>query len=201
MNLANISKTLHHTVRSNPPKNFQRGQGHQLKYLKQGNSSSYQMGTQSKIGRCSYHLCKKTRTEIFLCKYCQNYFCSDHKNPKMAYLTLSKILQTKEPLKSELEKEFRREDAHPDYPYTRFKVEELKRNEKERDEKMWDVLNKLKRISSKGPLENQGKSLSTHSDSKISKIGNRISRHKRKLVIGIICILVIIVIYLLVLKS
>jgi|YelNatPaOPRAMG01_1025707.scaffolds.fasta_scaffold29863_3 hypothetical protein len=97
--------------------------------------------------KCNYHLCRK-KTKLYRCKYCGNYFCKEHLKPKMC-LTLHQISTAKEPLRSWLEKEYRREDGHPDLIYTKIAWQKLEAREKEELEKRWkalDILDKEPKI-------------------------------------------------------
>ena len=99
----------------------------------------------SKIGVCSYHLCRK-RTKVFLCKYCDKYFCEQHIEPKPV-LNLKQVSSEKEPLRSKLEEIWRSNKGHPDYAFTPIFWKKLEKEEKEKLERAWEVLDKLKRES------------------------------------------------------
>jgi len=92
--------------------------------------------------KCSYHLCEN-KGKLFKCKYCGNYYCKRHIKPKMV-LTLDQVTTAKEPIRSWLEKEWRREDGHPDFIYTQLAWQKLKAKEKNAREKMWEALDRLK---------------------------------------------------------
>jgi len=97
---------------------------------------------ESKIGICSYHLCRK-RTKVFLCKYCGKYFCEQHIEPKPV-LTLNQISTAKEPLRSKLEEIWRSNKGHPDSAFTPIFWNKLEKGEKEKLERAWEVLDILK---------------------------------------------------------
>jgi hypothetical protein len=97
---------------------------------------------ESKIGVCSYHLCRK-RTKVFLCKYCGKYFCEQHIEPKPV-LTLNQISTAKEPLRSKLEEIWRSNKGHPDSAFTPIFWNKLEKEEKEKLERAWEALDILK---------------------------------------------------------
>jgi uncharacterized protein YkwD len=59
-------------------------------------------------------------------------------------LTLDQVTTAKEPIRSWLEKEWRREDGHPDFIYTQIAWQKLNAREKNAREKMWEALDRLK---------------------------------------------------------
>jgi len=116
-----------------------------LEEHKPRNISSTSKKDKSKVDkeRCNYHLCRK-KTKLYRCKYCGNYFCKAHIKPKM-FLTLHQVSTSKEPLRSILEKEFRRKDGHPDIPYTKIAWEKIEKEEKIKMEKFINFLDRLKK--------------------------------------------------------
>lgn len=103
------------------------------------------MSTDSKIDVCNYHLCQN-KTRVYRCKYCDNYFCKKHIEPKMVS-SLSKITSKK--WDKQVENEWRKENAHPCADYSDW----LKISEKEKLNKSWEALNELRRIEPFGTPE------------------------------------------------
>jgi len=91
---------------------------------------------------CNYHLCNE-RDKLKKCPYCGGYFCKKHIKPKMA-LTLHQVSTTKEPLRRWLEKEYRDENGHPDWPYTRIAWQKLEKRKAEQTERFLKALDRLK---------------------------------------------------------
>jgi hypothetical protein len=98
--------------------------------------------TQKPRNVCNYHLCNK-RGKLYRCKYCESYFCSKHRKPKMAIMNIEAISGVKEPIKNILEEEYRKENAHPDFAYSIKRWEELKMKEEEELNNFTEFLNKL----------------------------------------------------------
>ena len=91
----------------------------------------------SKIGVCSYHLCRK-RTTVYRCKYCGEYFCEEHIRPKPPGLPNFRSTSPEDRL---LMEERRKPGGHPCPPYFDHWVAERK---KEREK--WEIaLDKLLR--------------------------------------------------------
>ncbi len=98
--------------------------------------------------RCNYHLCRK-KTKLFKCKHCENYYCKEHKEPKLV-LTLHYINTQHEPLRSQLYEIYKSESGHPDVIFTKEHWEDLKFQKEEHEKKIWDALNKMGNISEQG---------------------------------------------------
>lgn len=94
---------------------------------------------------CNYHLCNK-RGKLIKCSYCDYYFCENHIKPKM-FLTFRQMSTAREPLRSTLEKEWRRDDGHPDMIYTRIAWEEIDRKNAEKEKKFEEALDRLKEMA------------------------------------------------------
>lgn len=105
-------------------------------------ASSKKHGKDTNMGVCDYHLCRK-QAKVFKCKFCGNSYCENHIKPKMV-TNLSQISSEKEPLRSWLEEEYRKEDAHPDSIYTQLHWDELKAKRKEEIENRWKSIDESK---------------------------------------------------------
>ena len=94
-----------------------------------------------RIGRCNYHLCR-IRTRLFRCKYCGNYYCKEHLNPKTPVSFGGVFRGKKRSIESlEAEREWRKV-GHPCVPYGEWK----RQKEKEDLEKRWKILDQFKEI-------------------------------------------------------
>ena len=87
----------------------------------------------SKIGICSYHLCKK-RTKVYSCKSCGEYYCKEHAHPKIPTRFIDDI-KSAEGLRS-----WRRKDGHPCSQYAEWRI----KKEKEDLDKRWEFYERLK---------------------------------------------------------
>ncbi len=89
----------------------------------------------SKIGVCHYHLCNK-KTTVYKCKYCGDYFCKEHLEPKPPGMPQFK---DDSPESIALMEKWREDGGHPCVPfYDAWKEEQRKRKERENR-----VINKL----------------------------------------------------------
>jgi len=107
-----------------------------------------------KIGICPE--CKvrendSSRKKLFKCKYCGEWFCKKHLEPKLAVMR-EIIEEIKDPiLKDKVYKEWRKPNGHPDWFWTRKYFEELKLKEEERRRKIFKALDVLKKKEVKRP--------------------------------------------------
>jgi len=75
--------------------------------------------------------CKKLESDssekrLFQCPSCERWFCEKHLEPKLAVIRdFNKIIKDKE-WRDIVEKDWEREDGHPDYAYTRERLDKLK---------------------------------------------------------------------------
>jgi uncharacterized protein YkwD len=67
----------------------------------------------TKFGICNYHLCRK-RTKVYICEFCDNYFCEEHRNPKPPGLPRFDSTTHKDRLFME---EWHKPGGHPCTPY------------------------------------------------------------------------------------
>jgi hypothetical protein len=93
---------------------------------------------------CNYHQCRK-KGKLTKCQYCGNYYCEQHKRPKLA-TTFENISTAKEPERSILEKAYRSNDGHPDFAYTKKFWASFKEKDEEELEKRWNFYERLKRF-------------------------------------------------------
>ena len=64
--------------------------------------------------------------KLFQCQYCERWFCERHLEPRLAVIRdFNKIIKDKE-WRTMVEEDWKREDGHPDYAYTKEKFDELK---------------------------------------------------------------------------
>ena len=102
---------------------------------------------QYKIGICTE--CKvregdSSKKKLYKCPYCKKWFCEKHIKPRLT-ITRSAIERIKDPvLREKVYEEWRKEDGHPDYIWTRQYFENLEIKEREEREKVWKALDKLK---------------------------------------------------------
>jgi len=75
--------------------------------------------------------CKKlegdsSEKRLFQCPSCERWFCERHLEPKLAFIRdFNKIIRDKE-WRDRVEEDWKREDGHPDYAYTKESFDELK---------------------------------------------------------------------------
>ena len=81
----------------------------------------------SKIGICQYHLCKK-KTKVYRCKYCSEYFCKEHLQPKLPGMPRFNSTKPEDRLFME---EWRKPGGHPCIPYSEIWRAEQERKEEE----------------------------------------------------------------------
>jgi len=81
----------------------------------------------SKIGTCHYHLCRK-KTRVYKCKYCGEYFCKEHLQPRPP--GLPRFDSTKHEDKLFIE-EWHKPGGHPCVPYLEIWKAEQERKEEE----------------------------------------------------------------------
>lgn len=79
--------------------------------------------------KCEYHLCKEKTDKLYKCDFCGGFFCKKHSSPKIPLVTDDISKEKNLDVKMFLEKEWRKEDAHPCMPYGRDKLKELRENE------------------------------------------------------------------------
>ena len=89
----------------------------------------------SKIGICHYHLCRK-RTEVYMCKYCGEYFCKEHLHPKPPGMPRFRSTTPEDLVFME---EWHKPGGHPCTPYF-----DVWKAEQEKKKRKWDeTLDKL----------------------------------------------------------
>jgi len=93
---------------------------------------------ESKIGICSYHLCRK-KGEVFLCNFCERYYCKKHSDPKLPDFVMKEFQKKYTDIDLT---NFFAGDGHPCFSYIRWA--HLK--EQARIEKVWEILNILKKL-------------------------------------------------------
>ncbi|MCD6464526.1 AN1-type zinc finger domain-containing protein, partial [Candidatus Woesearchaeota archaeon] len=81
----------------------------------------------SKIGICHYHLCRK-KTRVYRCKYCGEYFCKKHFQPKPPGLPRFNSTKHEDRLFME---EWHKPGGHPCVPYLDIWRAEQERKEQE----------------------------------------------------------------------
>ncbi len=100
--------------------------GHGKFTRKRINNSSKIKLPHEKEGICEYHLhTPKKKSQIYICKFCEKYFCKDHIRPKPPY---SPNFKDASPRNRLLMEEYHKEGGHPCFPF-------LKHWEEEREEK------------------------------------------------------------------
>jgi len=97
--------------------------------------------SQKRLGTCYSHLCKK-RTEVHKCKYCEEFFCKEHLEPKPAG---GPRFSGTSHLDRLFMKEWHKEGGHPCIPYLKHWEEENKQ-EGERYDKALDNFLKSKQL-------------------------------------------------------
>ncbi|MBI4017446.1 MAG: hypothetical protein HY366_00705 [Candidatus Aenigmarchaeota archaeon] len=107
-------------------------------------------------GTCNELSCKR-RGKLKTCEYCKRFFCETHAKPRMA-LILNQVNREKEPMRSKLEKEYRRGDGHPDYQFTQFRWQRLEDEETETNEIFDTFLDKSKKIDYRSKPSNNRRS-------------------------------------------
>lgn len=92
------------------------------------------------------HSCER-HDNLKKCKYCNEYFCEEHLPAKMC-LTPSVLNDKKTPawIRTELEKEWRKEGGHPDTEYTSKRWKVFDRKEKIHDDSLIKLLDSAKTI-------------------------------------------------------
>jgi len=63
---------------------------------------------------------------LYQCRYCERWFCGRHLEPKLAVFKDLNVLIKDVEWRDAVEKDWQREDGHPDYAYTKERFEELK---------------------------------------------------------------------------
>jgi len=67
-----------------------------------------------------------SRKRVYQCIYCERWFCKKHLEPRLAVFSSVQVTTRDSAWKNFVENEQRRKDGHPDYPYTKEKMEEFK---------------------------------------------------------------------------
>ena len=85
-----------------------------------------------------------SKKKLYQCQLCERWFCEKHLEPKLAvFRDLESII--KDPVwREEVEKDWGRDDGHPDYEYTKERFDELKVEEEKIRKEIEDFLNKSK---------------------------------------------------------
>jgi hypothetical protein len=138
---------------------------------------------------CSYHLCD-SKINLKECPHCGNRYCEKHIEPRMS-LNLHQVSFAKEPLRSILDKEYRREDGHPDWDYTKSAWVKLEEDAKKEGDKLWEALEYLKKVGNvfaEPPTSLQ--EIQHESDGKYWEIGIR----KLLAIVGAIFVFIIIIV-------
>jgi len=111
--------------------------------IKKGREARKRKPKKSKSKKCDYHLCEKEPSKLYRCKLCGNYFCKKHSSPKVVSM-LHNYLRKEPELAIFFDKERERKNAHPCFPFTRKKIEEIKAKERESYEKLFESLDKMR---------------------------------------------------------
>lgn len=85
--------------------------------------------------------------KLFKCKYCREFFCKEHVDPKLVFLksVLEKARNYEDvELLNKFYEDWRKKDGHPCYPYTIKFLEDHERKKEEYKEKLNKILEKPK---------------------------------------------------------
>src|SRR4030067_328682 len=75
---------------------------------------------------CKHREGDSSEKRLFQCRYCERWFCESHLEPRLAVIRdFNKIIKDKE-WRDLVEEDWKREDGHPDYAYTKERFDELK---------------------------------------------------------------------------
>lgn len=75
---------------------------------------------------CKHREGDSSEKKLFQCRYCERWFCERHLEPRLAVIRdFNKIIKDKE-WRELVEEDWKREDGHPDYAYTKERFDELK---------------------------------------------------------------------------
>jgi len=86
-----------------------------------------------------------SRKRLYQCPYCETWFCTKHFDPRLAFIKdLKAIVKYPEARATFEQEEWRREDGHPDFAYSRKRFEELDMEEELRLKLINDALNRSK---------------------------------------------------------
>ncbi|MEM5781684.1 MAG: hypothetical protein QXD43_00605 [Candidatus Aenigmatarchaeota archaeon] len=85
-------------------------------------------------------------SKLFRCKYCGNYFCNEHSEPKMP-LTPDMVFNEKDKLLKQLyESEWRKKEGHACVSYGEWKLNEIKRKKEIDNETLNKALDSIEKI-------------------------------------------------------
>src|SRR3990170_8834605 len=75
---------------------------------------------------CKHRDGDSSEKRLFQCRYCERWFCESHLEPRLAVIRdFNRISKDKE-WRDLVEEDWKREDEHPDYAYTKERFDELK---------------------------------------------------------------------------
>lgn len=80
---------------------------------------------------------------VYFCELCERWFCEKHIEPRLAFIRDLVAIAKYPELRVRLNDEWKREDGHPDFAYTRIKFLELDIEEKNRNELMKQALDRM----------------------------------------------------------
>lgn len=90
---------------------------------------------------------------VYQCQYCERWFCQKHLDPRLAvFRDLNKLIKDKE-WRTVVEEDWKREDGHPDYAYTKERFDELKIEKRILGLKIGAFLDKSRAYRKTGPRE------------------------------------------------
>jgi len=102
---------------------------------------------------CKHREGDSSEKKLFQCRYCERWFCERHLEPRLAVIRdFNKIIKDKE-WRDLVEEDWKREDGHPDYAYTKERFDELKIEKEILRSKIEAFLNKSRAYRKTVPRE------------------------------------------------
>jgi ribosomal protein L37AE/L43A len=81
---------------------------------------------------------------LYQCKYCDRWFCEEHLEPRIAFIRDLETIIKSPAQRALFYEEWKREDGHPDFAFSRKRFEELDIEEKIRSRLIKEALDRLK---------------------------------------------------------
>lgn len=83
-----------------------------------------------------------SQKKVYRCELCDRWFCEKHIEPKLSFMRNFNSYYSPE-VEALYSQEYKREDGHPDFEYSRRKFAELDIEERERSELIKDALDRM----------------------------------------------------------
>lgn len=92
-----------------------------------------------------------SRKALYKCRLCERWFCAKHFEPRLAYIRDLKAVAKYPDVRVSFEKEWRREDGHPDFAYSLKRFRELDMEAELHSKLIEEALNRSKAYRKKTP--------------------------------------------------